>query len=155
MVLSKDLFMTLFEEVQKHSWKQSLIFVGLSLHVKYALCPTKKNSPPVQCLCIVELVPTSTVEVVPWEAYEENLASILSEKATTVIKRVKGYEHTSQCVNSRKRRTGNLSRFYGTPLVILSQWLVAQTWLNSHKTWQAHSSLKLLWCLKLVWGLVE
>ena len=71
MVLSKDLFRTLLEEVQKDSWKQSLIFVGLPLHVKYALCHAK-NSPPVQCLCIIELVPKSTVEVFPLEAYEEN-----------------------------------------------------------------------------------
>ena len=33
--------------------------VGPPLHMKYALC-------------IVELVPKSMVEVVPWEAYEEN-----------------------------------------------------------------------------------
>ena len=48
----------------------------------------------------------------------KTLASILSEKATAVIKRVKDYEHTSQCVNQRKRRAGNLSRFYGTKPVI-------------------------------------
>ena len=31
-----------------------------------------KNKPQIKCLCIIELVPKSTVEVVPWEAYEEN-----------------------------------------------------------------------------------
>ena len=31
-----------------------------------------KNSPLVQCLRIIELVPTSAVEVVPWEACKDN-----------------------------------------------------------------------------------
>ena len=42
-----------------------------------------------------ELVPTSTVEVVPWKHMRKTLASILNEKATAVIKRVKDCEHTS------------------------------------------------------------
>ena len=48
----------------------------------------------------------------------KTLASILPEKVTVVIKRVKDSEHTSECVNQRKRRAGNLSRFHGTKLVI-------------------------------------
>ena len=77
-----------------------------------------KNSPPVQCLCIVELVPKSTLKLFPRKHMRKTLASILSEKATVVIKRVKDYEHTSQCVNQRKRRARNLSRFHGTKPVI-------------------------------------
>jgi len=48
----------------------------------------------------------------------KTLASLLSEKATAVKKRVKDYKHTSQCVNQRKRRAGNLLRFYDAKPVI-------------------------------------
>ena len=54
----------------------------------------------------------------PKRHVSKTLASSLNEKATAVIKRVKDYEHTSQCVNQRKRRAGNLSRFHGTKPVI-------------------------------------
>ena len=58
------------------------------------------------------------VEVLPEKHMRKTLASILSEKATVVIKRVKDCEHTSQYVNKRKRRAGNLSRFHGTKSVM-------------------------------------
>ena len=45
-----------------------------------------KNIPPVKCLCIVELVSKSTVQVFPKRHVRKTLASILSEKATAVIK---------------------------------------------------------------------
>ena len=48
----------------------------------------------------------------------KTLASILSEKAAAIIKRVKDCKHTYQGVNQRKRRVGNLSRFHGTKSVI-------------------------------------
>ena len=54
----------------------------------------------------------------PKRHVRKTLASILSEKATAVIKRVKDCEHTSQCVNPRKRRARKLSRFHGTKPVI-------------------------------------
>ena len=77
-----------------------------------------KNSPLVQCLCIVELVPKSTMKLFPRKHMRKTLASILSVKATMVIKRIKDCEHTSPCVNQRKRRAENLSRFHSTPPVI-------------------------------------
>ena len=43
--------------------------IALSCGVCIVPC---KNSPQVQCLCIVKLVSKSTVGVVPWEACEEN-----------------------------------------------------------------------------------
>ena len=54
----------------------------------------------------------------PKRHVRKTLDSIISKKATAVIKRVKDCEHTSQCVNQRKRRAGNLSRFHGTKPVI-------------------------------------
>ena len=58
----------------------------------------------------------------PKRHVRKTLASIVSEKATAIIKReLESVEHTSQCVNPRKRRVGNLSRFHGTKLVIFKQ----------------------------------
>ena len=37
----------------------------------------------------------------------------------------------------------------------LRRWLEDQTWLDCHKTWQAHSSLRIPLCLMLVWVLDE
>jgi hypothetical protein len=51
------------DKAQKDSKKWSHVFVGLSLHVEYAFGP-HKNSPQIKCLCNVELVSKSTVEVV-------------------------------------------------------------------------------------------
>ena len=77
-----------------------------------------KNNPQVQCLGIIELVSKSMVKLSPRKHVRKIVASILSEKATAVIKRVKDCKHTSQCVNQRKRRARNLSRFHGTKPVI-------------------------------------
>ena len=48
----------------------------------------------------------------------KTLASILSEKATAVIKRIRECRTHSTTREAKKRRTGNLLRFYGTKPVI-------------------------------------
>ena len=91
--------------------------VGLPLHVKYALCPAKQ---PTSLVLVYRRVGAyiNRLKLFPQKHVRKTLASILSEKATAIIKRVKDYEHTSQCVNQRKRRAGNLSRFPSTKPVI-------------------------------------
>ena len=92
--------------------------VGLPLHMKYALCPAKivhkSNACASSSWCL-----NQWFRLFPKRHVRKTLASILSEKATAVIKRVKDYEHTSQCVNQRKRRAENLSRFHYTKSVII------------------------------------
>jgi len=51
-------------------------------------------------------VPTSTVEVVPWEACKDTLASILSEKATAVIKRIRECRTHSTMHEAKKKKSG-------------------------------------------------
>ena len=117
MVLSKDLFRTLWDEAHKGNQRHSLICVGLSLHVKYALCPAKIAHQSNACASLSWCL-NQWLKLFPGKHMRKTLASILSEKATAVIKRVKDCKHTSQCVNQRKRRARNLSRLCGTPLVI-------------------------------------
>ena len=63
-----------------------------------------KNIPPVQCLCIVELVSKSTVQVFPKRHVRKTLASILSEKATAVTKRIREYiTHFPMCKSKEKK----------------------------------------------------
>ena len=93
--------------------------VGLPLHVKYALCPAKTAHKSNVCASLSWCL-NQWLRLFPKRHVRKTLASILSEKATTVIKReLKSAQHTSQCVNPRKRRAGNLSRFHGTKAVIL------------------------------------
>ena len=84
---------------------------------EYALCPTKiahqSNACASSSWCL-----NQRLKLFLGKHMRKTLASILSEKATTIIKRVKDYEHTFQCVNQRKIRAGNLSKFHGTKLVI-------------------------------------
>ena len=84
----------------------------------------------------------STVEVVSRHV-RKTLDSILSEKATAIIKRVKDCEHTSQCVNQRKRRARNLLRFHGTKPVIFKPVIsgsnmvgLSQNMMSSFLTWE-------------------
>ena len=91
--------------------------VGLPLHVKYALCPTRTFHQFNACVSSSWWL-HQRLKLFPGKHMRKTLASILSEKAIAVKKRVKDCEHTSQCVNQRKRRAGNLSRFHGTKLVI-------------------------------------
>ena len=94
--------------------------VGLPLHVKYVLCLARTSHLSNACVSLSWCL-NQRLKLFPKKHMRKTLASILSEKATAAIKRVKDCEHTSECVKQRKRRTGNLSRFYGTPLVILSR----------------------------------
>ena len=117
MVLSKDLFRTLLEEVQKGSWKRFLIFAGLSLHVEHALCPAKiahqSNAYASLSWCL-----NQRLKLFHGKHMRKTLASILSEKATAVIKRVRDCRTHPQRLKQRKRRAENLSRFDGTKPVI-------------------------------------
>ena len=92
--------------------------VGLSLHVKYALCPAKIAHQSNACASLSWCL-NQWLRLFPKRHVRKTLASILSEKATGVIKRVKDCEHISQCVNQRKRRAENMSRFHDTEPVIL------------------------------------
>ena len=65
-----------------------------------------KNIPPVQCLCTIELVPKSTVEVVPMRHMRKTLASILSEKAIAVIKRIRECRTHSTTREEKKKKSG-------------------------------------------------
>ena len=75
--------------------------VGLSLHVKYALCPAKTAHQSNACVSLSWCL-NQRLKLFPKRHVRKTLESILNEKATAVIKRVKDYEHTSQCVNQRK-----------------------------------------------------
>jgi hypothetical protein len=100
--------------------KWSLIFVGLPLHVGYALCPTKIAHQSSACASSswcqnqrLELFPKKHVRKDP------SLSSLISEKAAAAVRKVRKCKtHTPQCVNQRKGRTRNLSRFHGTEPVI-------------------------------------
>ena len=65
--------------------------VGLPLHMKYALCPAKivhkSNACASSSWCL-----NQRLELFPDKHVRKTLASILSEKATAVIKRVKDCE---------------------------------------------------------------
>ena len=49
----------------------------------------------------------------------KTLASILSEKATVVIKRIRECRTHSTTHEAKEKKSRNLSRFHGTKLVIL------------------------------------
>ena len=91
--------------------------VGPPLHVKYALCLAKIGHQSNAC-ALLSWCLNQWLKLFPRKHMRKTLASILSDKASTIIKRVKDCEHTSQCVNQRKRRVGNLLRFHGTKPVI-------------------------------------
>ena len=155
MVLSKDC--SGFYGM-KH--RRVIRYVSLSCRTappcEYALCPARTSHQLNACAswswCL-----NQWFKLFPKNHIRKNLSLHPQRKELLLLlyKEIESAEHTPQCMKQRKRRVGNLSRFYGTPLVILSQWLVAQTWLNLHQTWWSHSSLKVLRCFKLVWELVE
>ena len=90
--------------------------VGLSLHMKYALCSAKIAHQSNACATLSWCL-NQRLKLFLGKHMRKTLASILSKKVTAVIKRVKDCEHTFQCVNKRKR-AGNLSRFHNTKIVI-------------------------------------
>ena len=50
----------------------------------------------------------------------KTLASILSEKATAVIKRIRNVQNTLHNARSKKKKSRKFVKVYGTPLIILS-----------------------------------
>jgi len=92
--------------------------VGLPLHVEYALCPTKtahkSNAYASSSWCLNQLL-----KLFPRKHMRKTLASILSEKATAIIKRVRECRTQSTMYDAKEKRAGNLSRFHGTKPVIL------------------------------------
>ena len=85
--------------------------------MKYAVCPAKIAHKSNACASLSWYL-NQRSKLFPGKHMRKILASILSKKATAVIKIVKDYEHTFQCVNQRKKGAGNLSRFHGTKPVI-------------------------------------
>ena len=57
-------------------------------------------------MCIVELVSKSTVQVFPKRHVRKTLASILSEKATAVIKRIRECRTHSTMHEAKKKKSG-------------------------------------------------
>jgi hypothetical protein len=106
LVLSKDLFRTLLDEVPKDIEKWSLIFIGMPLHVEYTLCPTK-NSPQVQCVCIVKLVYRSMVNIFHCETCEENPSLHPQQESCCYTKneRVQITHHTSEAKKKKNEKS--------------------------------------------------
>ena len=98
-----------------------------------------------------ELVPTSTVEVAPWESYVENPSLHPQWESYRCHKKSYRVQKTLPNVWSNGKEEREISRdFMALNRLSLSRWLEDQTWLDCHKTWWAHSSLRILRCLKLV-----
>ena len=77
--------------------------VGLPLHMKYALCPTKIAHQSNAC-ALLSWCLNQWLKLFPGKHMRKTLASILSEKATAVIKRVREcITHSTMCEAKEKK----------------------------------------------------
>jgi len=93
------------DEAQKDNQTRSLIFVGLSLHMKYALCPAKiahqSNACASSSWCL-----NQQLKLFPKMHVRKTLASILSEKATMVIKKIRECGTHSTTCEAKEKKSG-------------------------------------------------
>ena len=79
--------------------------VGLPLHMKYALCPTKTDHKSNACASSSWCL-NQQLELFPEKHVRKTLASILSEKATAVIKRVRECGTHSRTCETKEKKSG-------------------------------------------------
>ena len=104
-VLQKDLFRTLLDVVPKDNQEFSLIFVRLSLQMEYALCPAKTAHKSSACASSSWCL-NQRLKLFLRKQLRKTLASILSEKATTVIKRIRECRTHSTTREAKKKKSG-------------------------------------------------
>jgi len=84
--------------------------VGLPLHMRYALCPTKIAHQSNACVSLSWCL-NQRLKLFPKRHVRKTLDSILSEKANAAIRRIRKCRTCSTTCEAKRKKSGKLSRF--------------------------------------------